>query len=193
MLRVPRPEGVKNDRNGLDRLEPVDIPLRTPLPPDMKKSILLVAAGVLALSGCDFAGSTDSATVPVASIEVSGLQASNGEDPWDSDGTAPDVYVEIRNAAGRAIYRSEIKENTEASDLEFSVSSAIEIPFSAMAMYINVYETDGDPVLAQEMAASQAFTLDQLVEGDVELSDSARGTQMRVVRKASVSDAPTDS
>ena len=37
----------------------------------MKKSTLLVAVGALALSACDFAGSTDSATVPVASIEVS--------------------------------------------------------------------------------------------------------------------------
>ncbi|GAB5535512.1 MAG: hypothetical protein Rubg2KO_17610 [Rubricoccaceae bacterium] len=159
----------------------------------MKKSILLVAAGVFALSGCDFAGSTDSATVPVASIEVSGLQTSNGQEAWDADGTAPDVYVEIRNAAGRAIYRSEVRENTDASSLEFSVDSEVEIPFSAMAMYINVYETDGDPVLAREMAASQAFTVDQLAEGDVELSDSARGTQMRVVRKGSVSDSPLDS
>jgi len=158
----------------------------------MKKSTLLVAAGVLALSGCDFAGSTDASTVPVASIEVSGLQTSNGQEAWDADGTAPDVYVEIRNAAGRAIYRSEVRENTEATALEFSVDSAVEIPFSAMAMYINVYETDGDPVLAREMAASQAFTLDQLVEGDVQLSDSERGTQMRVVRKGSASETPTD-
>ena len=151
----------------------------------MKKSITLVAAGVLALSGCDFAGSTDSAIVPVSSIEVSGIPSSNGQASWDSDGTAPDVYVEIRNAAGRAIYRSEVRENTEATSLEFSVDSAVEIPFSAMAMYVNVYETDGDPVLAREMAASQAFTLDQLGDGDVSLSDESRGTQMRVVRKAS--------
>ena len=153
----------------------------------MKKFTLLVAAGVLALSGCDFAGSTDSAVVPVASIEVSGLQSSNGETPWDADGTAPDVYVEIRNASGRAIYRSEVRENAEESSLEFAVDSAVEIPFSAMAMYVNVYETDGDPVHAREMAASEAFTLDQLVEGDVQLSDSDRGTQIRVVRKGSAS------
>lgn len=153
----------------------------------MKKSTLLVAAGVLALSGCDFAGSTDPAIVPVASIEVSGLAATDGQNAWDADGTAPDVYVEIRNVAGRAIYRSEVRENTEATDLEFDINSTIEIPFSALALYVNVYETDGDPVFAREMAASEAFTLDQLAEGDLQLSDQKdRGTQIRVVRKGAV-------
>lgn len=158
----------------------------------MKKSTLLVAAGIFALSGCDFAGSTDSATVPVASIEVSGLPASNGQEAWDADGTAPDVYVEIRNAAGRAIYRSEVRENTEASDLDFTINETVEIPFSGLAMYVNVYESDGDPVFAREMAASEAFTLDQLVESDVVLSDQKnRGTQIRVVRKGAI-EAPAD-
>lgn len=158
----------------------------------MKKSILLAAAGVLALSGCDFAGSTDSATVPVASIQVSNLPASNGQEAWDTDGTAPDIYVEIRNAAGRAIYRSEVRENTEASDLTFDVDTVVEIPFSALAMYVNVYESDGDPIFARSMGTSEAFTLDQLVEGDVMLSDTEnRGTQMRVVRKGST-ETPSD-
>lgn len=158
----------------------------------MKKSTLLVAAGVLALSGCDFAGSTDSATVPVASIEVSGLPASNGTTAWEVDGTAPDVYVEIRNAAGRAVYRSEVKENVATDDVSFAIDSEVTIPFSSMAMYVTVFESDGDPVFAEQMGNSEAFTLDQLVDGDLELSDSARGTQMRVVRKASASQAPTD-
>ena len=156
----------------------------------MKKSLTLLAAGAFALTGCDFAGGTEASIVPVASIEVSNLPAANGQQAWDADGTAPDVYVEIRNAAGRAIYRSEAQQDVTAETVSFPVSAAIEVPFAAMAMYINVYETDGDPIFAQEMAASDAFTIDQLATGDVSLSDiKDRGAQITIVSKAQVSAA----
>lgn len=151
----------------------------------MKKSLTLMAAGALALTGCDFAGSTDSSPLPVSSIQVSSLPAMTGGEPWDSDGTAPDVYVEIRNAAGRAVFRSDVQQDVEADVLTFAVDSGLEVAFSTMAMHVSVFETDGDVILAREMAETPSFTIDQLAGGDLQLSDKQdRGAQIRIVSTA---------
>ena len=147
----------------------------------MKKSITLVALSALALTGCDFAGSTASVAVPAASIQVSGLPATNGANAWDNDGTSADVYVEIVNGSGRSIYRSAVQENVASDVLTFDVDETVEIPFSAMAMHVRVFETDGDIILAQRMAKSESFTLDQFAQGDVQVADASNGTQIRVV------------
>ena len=147
----------------------------------MKKSLTLVALGALALTGCDFAGSTGAALVPAASIQVSGLPATNGSSAWDSDGSSADVYVEIVNPSGRSVFRSAVQEDVASDVLTFEIDEAVEIPFSSMAMHVRVFETDGDVILAQRMAKSESFTLDQIAQGDVQVSDASNGTQIRVV------------
>ena len=150
----------------------------------MKKSLTLVALSALALTGCDFAGSSESAVVPAASIQVSGLPATNGSSAWDADGTSADVYVEIVNPSGRSVYRSAVQENVASDQLTFEIGEAVQIPFSGMAMHVRVFETDGDVILAQQMAKSESFTLDQVAQGDVQVSDARNGTQIRVVSSA---------
>ena len=131
----------------------------------MHKIILTAAVGALALTGCDFSESAGSATpVSISSIEVSNLQ----DRTWD-EGSNPDVFVEIRNLAGRAYYRSAPIQNADVSGtLTFAIDEAIEVGPPTAPLIVGVFDMDEDLVHSDVMGYTTSFTAAELAAGNVE-------------------------
>ena len=123
-------------------------------------------------TGCDFVGDSDSVALPIAAIEVDDLPAARQNAEWDDD-SAPDIVLEIQNAAGRALYRSEpINDvDVEAGPFRFDIP-AVSTPSPALPLYVVVYETDGDYTTDLLMRTSESFRVADLSGADVvELGD----------------------
>lgn len=142
----------------------------------MHKLILTAAVGALALTGCDFSESAAPASpVSVSSIEVSDLR----ERAWDADGN-PDVFVEIRNLAGRAYYRSAPIQDADVSGtLVFEVSEAVMAAAPNAPLIVGVFDMDEDLVHSDEMGYTTSFTAADLAAGDVERAAGSATVTLR--------------
>jgi hypothetical protein len=151
------------------------------------KKIALFAVAAVAVSGCDFAGGAG-VLLPAASLEVSNLPATNGQASWDADG-APDVVVEIQNAAGRAVFASEVLEDFDVSQpLRVTVGGEVEVPFSTMQMTVAVYDVDTSVADSQLMTRSARFSVEDLAGAtELQLEPQVGGASFSVRR----SQAPT--
>ena len=131
----------------------------------MHKLILTAAVGALALTGCDFSESAGPATpVSISSIEVSNLQ----DRAWD-EGSNPDVFVEIRNLAGRAYYRSAPIQNADVSGtLTFTIDETVEVGPPTAPLIVGVFDMDEDLVHSDVMGYTTSFTAAELAAGNVE-------------------------
>ncbi len=137
--------------------------VRPPTPtPCLMKKIALVALGALAITGCDFAGGDAfSVALPVASIQSSDLVIP--ADAADADGRA-DMFVEIQNAAGQTMWRSETRMDADPSEAaSFSVPEAVNVAASTQGVTVAVWDYDTSYTDSQLISRSQAFTADQLV------------------------------
>lgn len=136
----------------------------------MKKLALLTAVGALSLTGCDFAGASgDHAALPVANIEASGMTVP--ATAADADGST-EVFVEIQNAAGQTIWRSETRATVAAQSEDqvgnnaeevlapqsFQVPNAIEVAAATQGVMVAVWEYDTSYTDSQLIARSQTFT-----------------------------------
>ena len=155
------------------------------------KQISALALSLVVLAGCDFVGA-ESALVPIASLSVEGLPNSDrGGVPWDDDGTAPDIFIEIQNAAGRSFYQSEVIQDADVdAPLAFSLADAVEVPFSAMPMFVVVYESDGNPSEAAFMMTAEGFeAADLLAQPTLVLRDIRGNRQSFAVEVTSAATA----
>ncbi|MFN3597459.1 MAG: hypothetical protein ACK41D_09350 [Rubricoccaceae bacterium] len=148
------------------------------------KKLLLLAAVAVSLSGCDFAGASEGAAFPAASIQITNLPASYADDDGGFD-----LVIDVRNAAGRAYFRAEQRVNSAeelARGVDVAVNAAQSIPFSTMPLFVGVYETDGDDTSARIMAVSQSFTVEQLAAAQAPLQlGTLRGSaSFRIARDA---------
>lgn len=154
----------------------------------MHKLTLLAALGALTLSACDFGSSGVDFTTDagIASVEVTDLRPIHRGENWDADGN-PDVFIEVRNASGRAFYRSEVIPDADVSQaLRFDVSDVF-VASPTMPMFVAVFDMDEDLVHSQEMATSGAFTAEDLRAGELTLGDEGRSSNAQIaVRPAAV-------
>ncbi|MBZ0089508.1 MAG: hypothetical protein K8H90_03915 [Thermoanaerobaculia bacterium] len=126
------------------------------------KKLAFIALAAVAMSGCDFAGGSGSDSLPLAGLQVANLPQTNAGVAWDADGN-PDVIVEIQNAAGRAVYRSEIHQDFDISQpFSVAVTEAVEIPFSTVQMTVAVYDVDSGLQDSEIMARSSRFSAEDL-------------------------------
>ena len=131
----------------------------------MHKLLLPVAAGALALTGCDFSESA----APAAPVSVSSIEVSNLTDrAWDDDG-GPDVFVEIRTLSGRAFYRSApIQDADVSTTLTFEVDEDVLAISPTAPLIVAVFDMDDSLVHSDAMGYTSSFTPDDLASGDVE-------------------------
>jgi len=143
--------------------------------------LLLVAAGVIALSGCDFAGNSDAVNASISSLQVTNLPVTS-----DEDGSAPDVFFEIQNAAGRSYFRTAVVENADLSaPVVGAVTEEIELISGTQPLYIAAYDFDGTLRESSLMARSAVFTSDEVeAAGDLTIGamDGANAAQFTVSR-----------
>lgn len=134
------------------------------------KALALTAIGALALSGCDFAGTTDFVAVPVANVQLNNLPAAQADGtPWDADGAA-DVFVEIQNGAGRTIWRSEQLTDAQLA-APIVIPAAIEVASATTGVMVTVFDYDTSLFDSQLMARSTTFSASELSAGsELELS-----------------------
>lgn len=131
----------------------------------MKKTFSLLALGAFVLAGCDFAGSTDSATAPIASIQASQLAGAASQ---------TDLFIEVQDVTGRSYYRSA---QTSAVDgtLTIRPEAGVALPSATMPVHIAVYDFDGSFQDSRLIARSAAFTAERLsAEASVALADGGR-------------------
>jgi hypothetical protein len=122
----------------------------------MKKLFALAACAAL-ISGCDFAGgSTAEPAAVVSSLTINSMSL-----PTDSDNTAPDLYVEIQDAGGRALYKAPaIRENVTEADFPYTVDTELEVYGEARSHYVVLMDQTDDGY--ELIAISPAFTGDAL-------------------------------
>ena len=152
----------------------------------MYKLTLFAAAGAFLLTGCDFSSSGADLTTDagIASVEISSLSQTFRGEAWDADG-APDVFIELRNAAGRAFYRSEVIADADISEtIAFEVDEAL-VGSPTIPLFIAVFDMDDSLVHSQEMATSAAFTVEDMAAGALQLEGTGRGANARFEIRAS--------
>ena len=121
----------------------------------MKKLFAFAACAAL-LTGCDFIGGSGVDPVALSSLTITASPL-----PADEDGSAPDLYVEIQDASGRAIYQApSVLENASASAFPYTLGEAGELIGTTRSYYVVVMDRDADGY--DLIAASQAFSADDL-------------------------------
>ena len=131
-----------------------------PLPPltsigTMKKFLALAACAAL-LTGCDFAGGAGVDPVAFSSLTITASPL-----PADEDGSAPDLYVEIQDAGGRAIYQApSVLENASASAFPYTLEGGGEFVGSTRSYFVVIMDRDADGY--DLVASSAAFSADDL-------------------------------
>lgn len=119
------------------------------------KKLALLALGALAVTGCDFVGGDAvGVALPISSIQATGL-------PAGADAT-PDIFVEIQNAVGQTIWRSETQIDYTDSALSISVPASVEVAAATQALSVSVWDYGTSYTDSQLMARSAGFTADQL-------------------------------
>ena len=130
----------------------------------MKQFFALALCAILApaLSGCDFVGSTYDVPLSVSSVRVDGLPLSNRGEAWDAD-SDPDIVLEIQNAAGRTLYRSEPMTDVDltAGPITYDISN-VTIPSLTTPLYVVMFETDGDRLTDHSLRTSFPFRASEL-------------------------------
>jgi hypothetical protein len=121
----------------------------------MKQLIALAAAAAL-LSGCDFVGGVDVDPVAFSSITVTDSPL-----PVDEDGSPVDLYVELQDAGGRAIYQGPLVENADRQTvLPYVIATDGELLGSTRGYYVVVMDRDDDGY--DLVMASTHFTAEDL-------------------------------
>jgi hypothetical protein len=121
----------------------------------MKKLLTLVACVAL-LSGCDFVGGSDAEPVAFSDLTLTSVPLRD-----DEDGSAPDLYVEIQDASGRAVYKSSsILEDVDDTAFPYTLDKAGALAGSQRAYFVVVMDRDADGF--DLLAASGAFSADDL-------------------------------
>ena len=134
----------------------------------MNVRILPVAAAILALAGCDVIDEiqpSDPVPVPISSLRVDDLrEARDNLDPWDQDGTGPDVFIEIQNTAGAGIGRTNVIADADVSQtLSFTFDELPEAPDDDARLYLVAFDQDGDDLsTAESMGSSVSFSVEDL-------------------------------
>lgn len=125
------------------------------------KALALTALGALALTGCDFSGSSDFVAIPVANVQIDNLPAMQPDGtPWDADG-APEVFFEIQNSAGRAIWRSEQLSEAQLAQ-PIAIPEAVEVASATTGVTVAVFDFDTNLFESQLMARSTSFSASEL-------------------------------
>jgi hypothetical protein len=120
----------------------------------MNKLLALIACAAF-LTGCDFIGSDAD---PVA---FSGLTVTSAPLRADEDGSGPDLYVEIQDAGGRAVYEApSIVEDADETVFPYTVSEAGQLVGTSRAYFVVVMDRDPDGF--DLLAASGPFSADDL-------------------------------
>lgn len=147
------------------------------------KTLSLLALGALTLSACDFAGgSAELTSVPVASIQASGLTMPAGV----ADGTTIDRYVEIQNGVGQTIWRSAVSDDVDpASAIDMAVPEAVQVASATQDLLVAVYDYDSDFTTGSQLISrSMPFTATDL-EASAELTrDAASGSGTYTIRSS---------
>ena len=121
----------------------------------MNKFLALAACAAL-LTGCDFAGGSD-----VDPVAFSSLTITSAPLPGDEDGSAPDLYVEIQDAGGRAVYRApSVLDDAGADAFPYTLSQAGELTGTTRSYFVVVLDRDADGY--DLIASSEAFSADDL-------------------------------
>jgi hypothetical protein len=118
------------------------------------QKLLAFAICAALLSGCDFVGGSGD---PVA---FSSVTLTTAPLPADEDGTAPDLYVEVQDAGGRAVYKGQTIMNADASAFPYVVATNGELTGSKHGYFIVVMDQNADGY--EFIAATGPFTADQL-------------------------------
>ena len=130
----------------------------------MKQLFALALCAILApaLTGCDFVGSTYTVPLSVSSVRVDGLPLTDRGEAWDSDSN-PDIVLEIQNAAGRSLYRSEPMTDVDlaAGPITYDIPE-VTIPSLTTPLYVVMFETDGDRLTDQSLRTSVPFRATEL-------------------------------
>lgn len=141
---------------------------RTPNP---MLRLSVVALCAMLLSACDFSGgdSTPLARVSNATVLEAPLQP-DGDGMWDPDG-APDLFVEIQDISGRAVFQSAVFENTAIlPEGGLDTGAAFDILSDFRTYYVVLIDVDPDGY--ELMAVSEPFDATLLtasVDGEVTL------------------------
>lgn len=121
------------------------------------------------LPGCDLLASLEEpepVTVPVSAVRLEGIpEMPNRTTPWDDDGTGPDVFVEIQNAAGGSIGRSEIISNVDLTQpLTVPMPDGIQIGGADAPLYVVAFDDDGgNRFMAERLGGSESFSVNELL------------------------------
>jgi hypothetical protein len=120
------------------------------------KQILALAACAALLAGCDFIGGSDADPVAFSSLTITASPL-----PADNDGSAPDLYVEIQDAGGRAVYMApSILEEADAGAFPYTIGAPGELNGSTRSYFVVVMDRDADG--NDLIAASDGFSADDL-------------------------------
>lgn len=140
-------------------------------------ALTLVALGAIALTGCDFAGSTDFQAVPLADVQINNLPL----DGFDEDGSLAEPFVEIQNAAGRTIWRSEQLTPEQLAAPIAIPAGAVQVAASTVGVVVAVFDYDSSLTDSDLMARSVDFSIDRLqAEPTMELATGRTGTTVTV-------------
>ncbi|MDX1419893.1 MAG: hypothetical protein R3181_08000 [Rubricoccaceae bacterium] len=118
------------------------------------KQFLTLAACAVFLVGCDFVGGAGE-TVAFSNLTLNATPL-----PADEDGSAPDLYVEVQDAGGRAVIKSSIYEDASDATLPLVVSPSGELVGTTRTYYLVVMDRDADGY--DLIQRSEPFSADDL-------------------------------
>lgn len=150
-------------------------------PPTMR--FVFALALLVALSGCDVLASLENpepVPVPISTVRVEGIPpAPNRTQEWDDDSTGPDVFVEIQNAGGGSIGRSEVFYDVDLTQpLLIPMPDGMEIGGDEARLYVVVFDEDfGDRFQSERLGESQSFSVEEIrrSSGSLVLLDGRAG------------------
>lgn len=120
----------------------------------MKKLLTLAACAAL-LTGCDFVGGDDGNPVAIASLTIEAAPL-----PSDSDGSAPDLYVEIQDVGGRAIYQApSVAQNLDS--LPYVIDTDGELTGTTRSYFVVLMDQEADGSY-RLISISESFTAEDL-------------------------------
>ena len=128
------------------------------------KKILALAACAALLAACDQAQDVidDLTEPPPDPVAFASLTLTTSPLPPDEDGSAPDLYVEIQDAGGNAIFESQsVLEDAEPSDFPYVLGGG-ELVGAARTYALVVLDRDADGY--DRIASAGGFTADDLRE-----------------------------
>ena len=122
----------------------------------------------IALAACD-QFNPQPAPVPFARITVTTAPL-----PVEEDGTAPDLYVEVQDAGGAAVYHGDVVEEADASAFPYTVATDGALAGERRTYYVIVLDRDADGF--DYVGRAGPFTGDDLraAHGALTLSDENR-------------------